>query len=385
MKYIYILSLIFCCSILSSQAQTLESIIEKHIEAHGGMENWKAIENMKITGQFTSFSLTKDFTTTIARPNSIYSEFYMGVHKVIIGYNGEMGWTLNPWFEIPFPRSVNAVEENVMIQKAEFATTLFHYKEKDYKAEYKGKISVEGEEVFHIELTKPNGQTDTWYLNSETYLEYISKSTWSDFGGPCEQESFYSDFRKVGNITIPFLVEREFATRIREISIEKVELNVNLDKDLFEVPKSEALNQLKVLEGEWNVKVDALGRGGWRTVDNTHSSIKYLKNYNLLQEDMTYSNGFPLNVINAWTFDAELKKYRISSFNSFDSKMNIYEGEFKDGSLVYLSSNTGDEQKSIKQYVIKDITENGFNVEVSVSNDNAQNWKLIEKFYYTRK
>lgn len=385
MKHIYILSLLLCCSFLSSYSQTAESIIEKHIEAHGGIENWEAIENMKITGQFTSFSLTKDFTTILSRPNSLYSEFYMGVHKVIIGYNGEMGWTLDPWFEIPYPRSVNAVEENVMIQKAEFATTLFHYKEIGYKAEFKGKISVEGEEVFHVELTKPNGQIDTWYLNSETYLEYISKSTWSDFGGPCEQESFYSDFRKVGDITIPFVIEREFASRIREISIEKVEFNLKLDKEIFEVPKSEAIKQLKVLEGEWNVKVDVLGRRGWQTADNTSSSIKYLKNFNLLQEDMTYSNGFPVTVMNSWTFDAELKKYKISSFNSFDSKMNIYEGEFKDGALVYLSSNTGEEQKSIKKYIIKDISEKAFNIEVSVSNDNAQNWKLIEKFYYSRK
>lgn len=385
MKHIYILSLLLCCSFLSSYAQTAESIIEKHIEAHGGIENWNAIENMKITGQFTSFSLTKDFTTILSRPNSLYSEFYMGVHKVIIGYNGEMGWTLDPWFEIPYPRSVNAVEENVMIQKAEFATTLFHYKEKDYKAEYKGKMSLEGEDVLHIELTKPNGQIDTWYLNSETYLEYISKTTWSDFGGPTEQESFYSDFRKVGNITIPFIVEREFATRIREISIEKVEFNLKLDKEIFEVPKSEAIKQLKVLEGEWNVKVDVLGRRGWQTADNTSSSIQYLKNFNLLQEEMTYSNGFPVAVINSWTFDAELNKYRISSFNSFDSKMNILEGAFKDGTIVYLSSNTGEEQKSIKKYIIKDISEKAFNIEVSVSNDNAQNWKLIEKFYYTRK
>jgi hypothetical protein len=381
MKYIYILSLALCCSFFASHAQTAESIIEKHIEAHGGMDNWKAIKNMKITGQYTGFSVTKGFTTILARPNSIYSEFYMGVHPVTIGYNGSEAWTINPWYQISYPRSVNAAEENVIKQKAEFVTSLFHYKEEGYKAEYKGKTTVEGEEVLHIELTKPNGQVDTWYLNSETYLEYISKTAWADFGTPTELETFYSDFRKVGNVTMPFFVERSFSIRLREIQIEKVEFNIDLDTEIFELPKSEAMKQLKVLEGDWNVKLEALSRQGWYVADNTSSSIKYVENYNLLEEKIKYTKGFPLNVINNWTFDSDINKYRISSFNSFDSKMDIYEGEFEDGTFEYINAQ-GD---SKRKYLIKDISDSSFIIEVSVSRDGGENWHLREKFSYSKK
>ena len=46
-------------------AQTLDEIIDAHIKAHGGAENWDKVENMKITGKFTAFSLEDDFLAII--------------------------------------------------------------------------------------------------------------------------------------------------------------------------------------------------------------------------------------------------------------------------------------------------------------------------------
>ena len=294
MKKIFVLSIIFSFSSLLIFAQNIDDIISKHIDAHGGMENWKSIESMKITGKFTSFSETKDFMTIIAKPNMYYSEFGLGIHNVEEGMNGDNSWTLNPWLDIFTYRRATASEHNVFQQKAEFCTPLFHYKEPGYKFEFKGKENIEGTEVLNIEVTKPNGNIESWFLDTKTYLEHMSKSTWADFTSPSEQEVFYSEFTKVGKVTIPFYVERVFGIRLRVTEIENVEFNVDVDKNIFNLPMSNEMKKLKVLEGDWNVKIDVLGRGGWSTADSTTSRIKYLENFNILQENMSYVRYFPV-------------------------------------------------------------------------------------------
>ena len=389
MKQIFIISIIIFFSSLLVKGQKIETIISKHIEAHGGVENWESIKSMKITGKFTSFSVVKDFYTIKAKPNSFYSEFHMGIHKLKQAYNGKTVWTINPWFEIPFPRKANSTEENVILQKAEFCTPLFHYKEKGYYAEFKGKEVLEGVEVFTIELTKPNGQIDKWYLNTKTYLEHLSKTTWSDFASPVEQESYYDDFRKVGNVTIAFYVERVFDTRIREVQIENIEFDIDVDKSIFELPRSKEIEKLSVIEGDWNVKVDILGRRGWATADSTTSTIKYMENYNILQEKMSYVRYFPVSLINNWAYNSDTKKYRISSFNDFYSNMSIYEGSYNGDSIVYddlnISFDSTDVVKSFKRSTIKDITKDSFNIEISNSQNKSKNWRVVQKLYYTRK
>lgn len=385
----FLLSIIFSFSSLLIFGQNIETIISKHIEAHGGIENWKAISSMKITGKFTSFSETKDFQTIIAKPNLFYSEFGLGMYNVKEGMIGETSWTNNPWFDLNFARKTNSVEHNVILQKAEFSTPLFHYNEPGYKFEYKGKEELEGIEVFNIELTRPNGEVETWYLNSKTYLEHMSKSTWSDFANPTPQETFYSEFTKVGNVVIPFYIERVFSIRLRVTEIENVEFNIDIDKKLFNIPMSDEMHKLSFMEGDWNVKIDVLGRNGWSTADSTSSTIKYMDNFNILQENISYVRYFPISIINNWTYNSDSKKYRISTFNDFYSNMDIIEGSFFSDSIVYdnvnISFDSTDNSKRYRRGIVKDIKKDSFNVEVASSQDKGASWIVVQKLFYTRK
>ncbi len=43
-------------------AETVEQVIARHVEAHGGAQNWGAITSIKITGSSTAFSEVTPFT-----------------------------------------------------------------------------------------------------------------------------------------------------------------------------------------------------------------------------------------------------------------------------------------------------------------------------------
>jgi len=226
---------------LSVTAQKADDIIAKHIKAHGGANNWEAVKSMKITGMYTAFSVEKEFTTIKVRPNKYHSDFYLNNTPVKQVSDGTTAWFDNPEYRIPFPIRASPSEKNEIKQKAEFCTPFFNYKEKGYTVEYLGKEKYEGVELLKLKLIKVDKQEETWYLDPKTYLEYVSISSWSDFGRPVEQESFYSEFTKVGNIILPFYIETAFSTRNRETRIEKVELNIKPDHSIFDLALSEQM------------------------------------------------------------------------------------------------------------------------------------------------
>ena len=64
-KKIYQLILVCLSLCLPSllMAENVETIIAKHIEAHGGLEKWNKVDAIKITGQFTGqFDVMSTFT-----------------------------------------------------------------------------------------------------------------------------------------------------------------------------------------------------------------------------------------------------------------------------------------------------------------------------------
>ncbi len=378
-------------SVIICIGQTADEIIQKHIEAHGGKDNWEAIESIKISGKFTSFSERKDFTEIKARPEKYFADFFWGKHAIQEGRTGDFYWTINPWFDIPFARKTNAVESNIIDQKSEFCTPFLNFKDRGFKVEYLGKEEVDGVSTYKLELTRPGQQAETWYLNSNTYLEYMYTSMWGDFGSPYAQDTYFDDFRKVGEIVIPFYQEKSFSIRHRVIEIEKVELNVETHDSMFEIPLSDAMEKLKVFEGEWNVIVEVLNRRGtWTKADSTISSIKFLKNKNLLQEKISYVNYFPVEKIIRWTYNANSGNYMMSVFNDFYSSTDIFQGNFSgdtllvDNSEIFFSSNR-EKEKSFNKYIFSNISEEGFLLEIAQTNSKGKDPVVRQKFTYTKR
>jgi len=367
------------------KAQNVDEIITKHIKAHGGAKNWEAIKSMKITGEFTAFSVVKDFFAIKTKNGSYYSELHMGKHKVKESFNEKTGWTIDPWHDFSYPRKLNKAEVNVFHQKAEFFTPFYKYKEKGHKVEFLGKKNIDGVDVFAIKLTRSNGKLETWYLNTKTYLEYKCESEWVDFARRSPAESFFDDFRKVNGLVIPFFIERTFSQRDRITKIKNIELNIKVDESVFKMPKSEEIKKLAFLEGKWDVKFYVSWQGRWYPLGNTVSEIKFAST-NLLQEKIEY--GIQSKIIN-YTYNSSTKKYRLSVFNGLTSNIEMFEGNFTDSSFTVENTNIsyGDstQNSASSQIIFSKIEKDGFTLETKHSNDKGKTWNPGDKFTYIRK
>ncbi|NOU60768.1 hypothetical protein [Marinifilum caeruleilacunae] len=371
-------------------AQTADEIIAKHIKAHGGAEKWEQVNALKITGRFTAFSLEKDFTTYKTKCGAYYSDLYLGEQHVFEGFNGKCGWTIDPWQEIDFARNINTIETNVFKQKAEFFTPFLNYKEKGHQVEFVGKENVDGSEMYVLKLTRNDGKSEKWFLDAKTYLEYKCEASWVDFARPAPAEMYFDDFRNVDGIILPFFVERIFWQRDRITQIENVEINPKVDKSLFAMPKRKEISKLSFMQGDWNVKLEFVGRQGTYQERGTTESCIQFASTNLLQEKISYENYFPNTLSINFTYDATSKKYRIAAFNDFTSTFDMFQGDLNENTLImedtHISySENKNANRTCRQFIYTKIDENQFTVENKISNDEGKNWIPQARLTYTRK
>lgn len=371
-------------------AQTAEEIIAKHIIAHGGADNLNNVESIKLTGTFSAFSIEKDYTAFKTKDGCYYADFHLGEQHVIESYNGKKGWTIDPWQEILYARNINSKETDVFQQKAEFFTPFFNYKEKGHTVEYIGKQDIDGTDTYALKLNKTNGTTQTWYLDSKTYLEYKCEAPWVDFAVPMPAEMYFDDFRTVEGVVIPFYTERFFWQRDRVIQLETVEINPKFEKDLLIMPRRKEISKLDFLHGMWDVKMEFIDRRGeWREMGTTESKINYVST-NMLEEVMSYEQNFPIGINVRYTYNSDIKSYQISAFNDFTSNIEVLQGNFTDKTIVFDDTKVcfTDEKnpnKTFKQFSYTMIDEISFSVENKISQDEGKTWKPIAKFTYTRK
>ncbi len=368
-------------------AQNVEEIISKHIEAHGGAEKWDAINTMEITAKFTAFSEENDWYAIKTKNGCYYSDLHIGQHKVKEAFNGEWGWTIDPWHEFTFPRRLNKFEDNVFLQKADFFTPFYKYKEKGFEVEYLGEENVDGIDTYAIKLTRHDGKSETWYLNKTTYLEVKSTSDWVDFGMRTSAESFFDDFREVDGLIIPFFVERMFGQRDRMLVIDKVVFNKAVDKKMFEMPKSFEMQKLVFMVGVWDVKTEKMSRANsLYTVDNAVVKSEFAAT-NLLTQLISVDDYYVQAMRMEYSYHSDRKIYRVTAFNEFNSNTDFYEGTFKDG--VFIADNKKDvipdSNGPYLQLKISEIKDDSFTMEINNSRDKGKSWNLSYKLSFNKR
>jgi hypothetical protein len=369
-------------------SQSVEEIITNHIDAHGGASAWDKVQALEIHANFTAFSIEKPLHAYKTRSGMYYAALNLGEFSVFEAFDGTNGWTIDPWQDIFHARKLNKAEQNVFFQKAALCTPFYRYKEHGHTVEYKGKESIDGMELLVLELTRSNGKKESWYLDPETYLEYLCVSEWVDFGWPNQAETFFDDFREVQGLIIPFYIDRTFGQRNRILEIQKITLNPQIDLSIFEMPRKEELEKLSFMEGEWEVTVEVMTRRGtWYPVGSYPSKIQFKSPTNM-EEFFEYERILPISKTTSYTFHDQSKKYRISIFNELSASLELFEGAFDNSNFVFDNSGITIDGLADKNYLRGEIVKlenGGFTLTMQSSSDKGKTWNPTDKFTYTKR
>jgi hypothetical protein len=223
-----------------ARAQTVDDIINKHINAMGGKDKISSIKTVYTEGDVEVMGQNATMTTYILNGKAFKSETEISGSKIIQCYTQTGGWMINPMSgqtsAVPVPK------EQLRGQKSQFQVggPLFDYAAQGSKAELLGTEDFNGAKDYKIKLTTSDSAVVTYYIDPTTY--YISKAVTqvNMEGQDAETTIVFSDYKKtdygfVYPMTLQLTVPQGFTLGI---TIKKVEINKDIDPQIFDMPKS---------------------------------------------------------------------------------------------------------------------------------------------------
>jgi hypothetical protein len=216
-------------------AQTLDEVLAKHAAAHGGLEKWRAVNTLIITGIQVAFSNAAPFVFEWQRPDSSRFEQSMLEMKITVAHDGTATSWIHPLLGIEQPAAVPENQAALARRAAEFESPLMDAAAKGNKVELLGKEEVDGQPALKLKVTRKEGAEETWYLDPSSYLEIARFDRTLDLPDAKDRWTYYSDFRTVDGLVIPHRQDQEYSIRHVSLTVEKVQINPQIDPERFKL------------------------------------------------------------------------------------------------------------------------------------------------------
>jgi len=228
------------CAALSTpaSAQTVDELINKNIEARGGLVKIKAIKSVRITGKIHSDGMNIPIVIQIKRPGLARGDATLQGLALVRAYDGQTAWQINPFDGIKEAEPMTGYDAKEMIDTADLDGPLVDYKAKGNTVELVAKEEVEATPALKLKITHKDGDVTFLYLDAQNYLELKETEKRKEDGKPIDVDTIYSDYKAVAGVMIP----HSWETRVNgelddQTTIEKIEVNVPIDDSIFKMPK----------------------------------------------------------------------------------------------------------------------------------------------------
>jgi hypothetical protein len=226
------------------QAQSAEELVRRNVAAHGGIDKIKSIKSYRMTGRFQAGSLTAQVGKEALAPNMVRQTFTIQGMTEIEAYDGAAGWKISPFEGRKDPELMGEDDLRELMEDADFYGPLVDYQQKGNKIEYLGHDTVDGDDALKLKVTFKNGDLAYYYLDPETFLEIRIEHVRYIRGAVQEDFSESGSFKQVGGVYYPFSLEsgtKQNPANTTKITIDKIEINVSMEKSHFQMPESKGV------------------------------------------------------------------------------------------------------------------------------------------------
>ncbi|MEO5942215.1 MAG: pitrilysin family protein [Ferruginibacter sp.] len=196
-------------------------IVQSYLKAIGGKE--EALKVTSISANFTMDMAGRSFAGTqkSMSPNKEATEVKMGEMTVMKstfdGFNGsqqQMG-----------QKKDMTLDEIKEAQDNKGAIPQAYYTSGGYTLDYVGSGSVNGEQTYRLKVVMPSGKVSVQQYSTKTGLLLQEDNTSKASGTETAETVNYSDYRKVGNLLLPFSIDRVVGEQQIPIRITDYKLN----------------------------------------------------------------------------------------------------------------------------------------------------------------
>ncbi|MFI5196956.1 MAG: hypothetical protein ACHQD8_07680 [Chitinophagales bacterium] len=217
--------------ITAVKAQTADEIMEKHINAVGGLDNWNKIKTVKMTGSMSQQGMEISMTQTIDMAKGARLDIsVMGMNGYQIVTNTE-GWAYMPFMgstkiDTMKPEMVKGMQKQFDIKGHQ----LVDYKSNGTKTELAGKDSVNNTLCYKIKCTDKEGNESMCFFDAGSY--YLLRTEMKVKANDQEQEVaiVYNNYQKLPEgVVMPMSLTAQGG----EITYKTIELNKPVDESIF--------------------------------------------------------------------------------------------------------------------------------------------------------
>ena len=211
-----------------------ESIMDRFVEATGGVEAYKKLNNVGMKGSvdMTAMGIKGDVTIYSAAPNLNLTEMTIpGLGKMQEGVDGKLAWSYNA---MQGPSIKSGAEAEQELNSAHFRTE--EWRTQYSRVETQGLDSVDGEECYRVMLTPKAGPPIFNCYSRNSGLLLKSTITTISEMGTMEVDTILRNYKKVGDFTMPFQLVQGVAGMTVTINFSEITFNADIPMSIFDPP-----------------------------------------------------------------------------------------------------------------------------------------------------
>jgi outer membrane lipoprotein-sorting protein len=244
MKKILFLALVISSLSAGIFAQTADEIVNKYFETVGGMEKWKNLKSMKMTGNLVMQMGQFPFTIYRKAPNKFKVVVDIQGQQIIPqAFDGDTAWMLNPFAGGTGPEKVPDDQVRAVKEESDFEDPFIDYKSKGIELTYDSTTEINGVKCYVVKMTKHKGEeglemSSSYFFDMGTGLVYMIRQK-SSQSNDQEIDIYLSDYREVKDgILMPYVMDTQAQGQsLQKLDYSAIDLDMEMPDDLFKMPQ----------------------------------------------------------------------------------------------------------------------------------------------------
>lgn len=262
------------CHRSTPEERAAAPIVQKNAEARGGLDAWRAVKTMTLSGQLEAGRprdpvkqamdylrprtrskvearralrsgapevkpVLLPFVMDVARPHKTRLEVRFQGEDAIQVFDGTHGWKVRPFLGRREVEPYTDEEMRVASLETDLDGPLIDHAAKGSRVELVGTEKVEGRDAHKLKVTLKSGQVRHVWVDAETFLDVKIDGTRRMDGKPRTVWTTFRDYRPEGGILVPHVLETtaDGVPASEKILVEHVTLNPPLAAARFAKPE----------------------------------------------------------------------------------------------------------------------------------------------------
>jgi len=222
------------------EARIVNGLVERNIEARGGIKAWESVSALRLTGQMDiGQGMHLPYLLEQKRPGKMCLEFIFDGATTVQCADGKKGWKVVPFRGRTSPEPMTEQEFQETADSVDLYGLLYKYNDRGITIDLLGHQQVSGRDTFKLKLTLPQGAVRWLYLDTETALEVKLEAIRTIAGKRRLVETFYYEWQQNDGL----LISRRQETKTEGnkdshfLTIETVNINPSIEDGRFMMPQ----------------------------------------------------------------------------------------------------------------------------------------------------